>query len=111
MWIESTHHSTIRRHIVSPLGYQSPTLGDSVPVPGSQGAQCVTLQPGVTTSKLSRVPQLFTSAISTSRTRREADDGNRISQESCRNQWGIDKSSDGAGSLFAKPASPREENH
>ena len=80
MWIESTHHSTVRRHIVSPPGYQSPALGDSVPVPGSQRAQRVTPQPGVTTSKLSRVPQLFASAISTLRTRREADDGNRISQ-------------------------------
>ena len=80
MWIESTHLSTVRRRIVSPPGYQSPALGDSVPVPGSQEAQRVTLQPRVTTSKLSRVPRLFASAISTSRTRREADNGNRISQ-------------------------------
>ena len=80
MWIESTRLSTVRRCIVSPPGYQSPTLGDSVPVPGSQEAQRVTLQPRVTTSKLSRVPQLFASTISTSRTRREANNGNRISQ-------------------------------
>ena len=59
MWIESTHHTTVRQHIISPPGYQSPTLGDSIPVPGPQEAQCVTPQPGVTTSKLSRVPRLF----------------------------------------------------
>ena len=80
MWIESTLHSTVRRRIVSPPGYQSPALGDSVPVPGSQEAQREPPQPRVSISKLSRIPRLFASAILTSRTRREVDNGNRISQ-------------------------------
>jgi len=73
MWIESQHLSTARRRNVSPLGYQSPALGDSAPVPGLQDNHRVTLQPGVTISTLSRVPQLFTSIVSLVRTRREAD--------------------------------------
>ena len=72
MWIKSHYLSTIRWRIVSPLGYQSPTLGDSVPVPGPQEAQCVTLQPGVTTSTLSCIPWLFASIVSSARTRWEA---------------------------------------
>ena len=80
MWIESTLHSTVRRCIVSPPGYQSPALGDSIPVPGPQETQREAPQPRVSTSKLSRVPRLFASAISTSRTRQEVDNGNRISQ-------------------------------
>ena len=80
MWIESPHLSTVRQHIVSPPGYQSPTLGDSILVPGPQEAQHVTPQPRVTTSKLSRIPRLFASVILTSRTHWEADNGNRISQ-------------------------------
>ena len=79
MWIESPLYSTVRRRIVSPPGYQSPALGDSVPVPGSQEAQHVTLLPGVTTSRLSRVPRLFASIITTTRTRREADNECKIS--------------------------------
>ena len=65
MWIESLHLTTARRHIVSPPGYQSPALGDSIPVPGSQEAQRVTLLPRVTAPRLSHVPQLFASVIST----------------------------------------------
>ena len=81
MWIESHGLSTVRRRIVSPPGYQSPALGDSVPVPGLQEVhQRVTLQPGVTTSTLSRVPRLFASVISSIRTHREVDSEPRISQ-------------------------------
>ena len=80
MWIESPRYTTIRRHIVSPPGYQSPVLGDSIPVPGSQEAQCVTPLPGVTASRLSCIPQLFASTVSTTRTHREADSECRISQ-------------------------------
>ena len=80
MWIESPRYTTVRRRIVSPLGYQSPALGDSVPVPGSQEAQRVTPLPRVTASRLSHVPRLFASAISITRTRREADSECRISQ-------------------------------
>ena len=40
----------------------------------------MTLLPGVTTSRLSRIPRLFTSVISTTRTRREANSKYRISQ-------------------------------
>ena len=81
MWIESHDLFTVRRRIVSPPGYQSPALGDSVPVPGLQEVhQHVTLQPGVTTSTLSRVPRLFASVISSIQTHREVNSEPRISQ-------------------------------
>ena len=87
MWIESHDLSTVRRRIVSPPGYQSPALGDSVPVPGLQEVhQRVTLQPGVTTSTLSCVPRLFASVISSIRTHREVDSEPRISHSG--NIWG-----------------------
>ena len=79
MWIESHPSLSVRRRFVSPPGYQSPALGDSVPVPGSQEAQHETLQPRVSTPALSRVPQLFASVIP-SRTHQEVDNEHRISQ-------------------------------
>ena len=79
MWIELHHLSIIRQCTVSPLGYHSPVLGNSVPVPGPQEAQCMTLQPRVTTSTLSCVPQLFTSVISSSRIHQEANSEQQIS--------------------------------
>ena len=81
MWIESHSLSTIRRRIVSPPGYQSPVLGDGIPVPGLQGVhQRVTPQLGVTTSTLSRIPWLFASVISSIRTHQEVDSEPQISQ-------------------------------
>ena len=80
MWIGSLPHLIDRRRLVSPLGYQSPALGDSVPAPGLQDTQRVTLQLGVTTSTLSRVPQLFASAVSQARTHQEVESEPRISQ-------------------------------
>ncbi|KIK05051.1 hypothetical protein K443DRAFT_92118 [Laccaria amethystina LaAM-08-1] len=80
MWIGSQPLFTARRPNVSPPGYQSPTLGDSVPVPGSQDTQRVTPQPGVTISSLSRTPRLFTSVTSQTRTRREVNNEPQVSQ-------------------------------
>ena len=79
MWIGSSPHLIDRRRLVSPPGYQSPALGDSVPIPGLQNTHHVTPQPGVTTSTLSRVPRLFASAVSQARTRREVESEPRIS--------------------------------
>ena len=79
MWIKSHPTFSVRQHFVSPPGYQSPTLGDSIPVPGSQGTQHKTLKPRVSTSTLSCVPQLFASVIMSSRTHQEADNGHKIS--------------------------------
>ena len=80
MWIKSHSLSTIRHHIISPPGYQSPTLGDSGPVPRLQEAhQCVTLQLRVTTSTLSCVPRPFASVISSTWTHREVNSQPRIS--------------------------------
>ena len=80
MWIGSPPHLIDRRRLVSPLGYQSPALGDSVPAPGLQDTHRMTPQLGVTTSTLSRVPRLFASAVSQARTRREVESEPRISQ-------------------------------
>ena len=80
MWIGSPPHLINRRRLVSPLGYQSPALGDSIPARGLQDTHCVTPQLGVTTSTLSRVPRLFASAVSQARTRREVESEPRISQ-------------------------------
>ena len=80
MWIGSSPHLIDRRRLVSPLGYQSPALGDSVPAPGLQDTHRVTSQLGLTASTLSRVPRLFTSAVSQARARREVESGPRISQ-------------------------------
>ena len=98
MWIESHPTSTVRRRFVSPLGYQSPMLGDSVPVPGSQGTQRKTLQPRVSTSSLSRVPRLFTTIIATSRTRREANNGHKVSHRHF--ILGVDSEVDPEGSTW-----------
>jgi hypothetical protein len=81
MWIRSQPLFTARRPNVSPPGYQSPALGDSVPVPGSQDTQRVTPQPGVTISSLSRTPRLFTSVTSQTRARREVNNEPQVSQE------------------------------
>jgi hypothetical protein len=80
MWIGSQPLFTARRPNVSPPGYQSPALGDSVPVPGSQDTQRVTPQPGVTISSLSRTPRLFTSVTSQTRARREVNNEPQVSQ-------------------------------
>jgi hypothetical protein len=80
MWIRSQPLFTARRPNVSPPGYQSPALGDSVPVPGSQDTQRVTPQPGVTISSLSRTPRLFTSVTSQTRARREVNNEPQVSQ-------------------------------
>ena len=79
MWIESHPSLSIRRCFVSPPGYQSSALGDSIPVPGSQEAQHETLQPRVSTPTLCCVPQLFASVIP-SRIHQEVDNEHRISQ-------------------------------
>ena len=78
MWIKSHPSLSVRRRFVSPPGYQSPALGDSVPVPGSQEAQHETLQPRDSTPALSHVPRLFASVIP-SRTHQEVDNEHRIS--------------------------------
>ena len=79
MWIESHPSFSIRWHFVSPPGYQSPALGDSIPVPWSQEAQRKTLQPRASTSTLCHVPLLFASIIP-SRIHQEVDNEQQISQ-------------------------------
>ena len=81
MWIGSHPLFTVRRPIVSPPGYQSPALGESVPTPGLQDHQRVTPYHGVTTSTLSRVPRIFLPVVSQTRTHREDKINTTVSQD------------------------------
>ena len=80
MWIGSHPLFTVRRPIISPPGYQSPALGESVPTPGLQDHQRVTPYHGVTTSTLSRVPRIFLPVVSQTRTHREDKINTTVSQ-------------------------------
>ena len=80
MWIGSQRRITVRQPIASPPGYQSPTPGDSVPAPGSQGnSNAYQLDRKALTTTVN-IPRLFIAAISLPRTHREDDDVHSVSQ-------------------------------
>ncbi|EDR07238.1 uncharacterized protein LACBIDRAFT_328059 [Laccaria bicolor S238N-H82] len=71
MWMESPHFYTARQPYASPPGYKSPAPGDPAPLPGSQDILNMVSSRGTTLQTLSRVPRIFSAAISHSRLRRE----------------------------------------
>ncbi|EDR04148.1 uncharacterized protein LACBIDRAFT_330718 [Laccaria bicolor S238N-H82] len=79
MWSKSTLSYTAMQPSASPLGYQSPTLGDSIPCPGSLDHRRAATMPVTAPHALSHIPRIFSATLTRLRLHQGAKNDDAVS--------------------------------